>query len=280
MAGICLEQLLKTSQLDWHQLHGQAPSRLRIPVADLDPEVHLNRPAPGIISLGAAGAGNPDTPLLALLCGTRESGAISAQSVIHTAEDVDSAYCALAMALAEHAGVTPSQHHATLIRLHGRGILLSGPPGSGKSTLALALIRGAGAALVADDCVDIRPLHMAPVGRSPTLLRHYLHSPELGALDIARLFGQTRVVTACQIDLGVKLTAPASRPATVSLNGHWQQQKLAGMVVPMLCLTPHHGQAVTLIDMAARMIAMASAPQAMADILQKRQQQVIQDGQA
>ena len=280
MASICLEQLLKTSQLDWHRLHGQAPSRLRLPVADLAPEDRLSRPAPRVITLGEADAGVPDTPVLALLCGTREAGTVSAQGIIHTPEDADSAHCALAMALAEHAGAALSQHHATLIRLRGRGVLISGPPGSGKSTLALALIREAGAALVADDCVDIRPLGTTPAGCGPALLRHYLHSPELGALDIACLFGQTRVVTACQIDLGVNLTPPPSRPAAVDLHGNWRQQNLAGMAIPTLYLSPRHGQAVTLIDMAARMTAMANAPQAMADRLQQRQQQAIQDGQA
>lgn len=284
MAGICLEQLLKTSQLDWHPRHGRALSRLRLPAADINPEAHLNRPSPRIITLSKAGAGESDTPVLALICGgfsMRQADTVTAQSVIHTPEDADSAYCALAMALAGHADLALNQYHATLVRLHGQGILISGPPGSGKSTLALALIREAGAALVADDCVDIRPLREAPAGCSPALLRHYLHSPELGALDIACLFGQTRVVTACQIDLGVKLTpAPASRPAIVDLNGNWQQQELAGMTIPTLCLAAHHTQAVTLIDLAARMTAMGNVTQAMADILQQRQQQAIQDEQA
>lgn len=48
--------------------------------------------------------------------------------------------------------------HGTALAWQGRGLLLRGLSGSGKSALALRLL-GAGAVLVADDLVALRPFH-------------------------------------------------------------------------------------------------------------------------
>lgn len=57
--------------------------------------------------------------------------------------------------------------HGSALAWHGRGLLLRGPSGSGKSALTLRML-GAGAVLVADDLVALRPcrggLLAAPVG--------------------------------------------------------------------------------------------------------------------
>jgi len=47
-------------------------------------------------------------------------------------------------------------HSASAINLHGRGLLVEGPPGSGKSSLVLALI-DRGAVLIGDDGLTIEP---------------------------------------------------------------------------------------------------------------------------
>ncbi len=277
MAAISLKRLLDTSQLDWQWLHGHTPSRVYLSPACPATDYRLSCPAPHLLTLEQSGH---RTSTLAMHCGVQESAPVTAQSVVYTRTDIHSARCALALALAEHAGVTATQCHATLIRMHGLGILISGTPGSGKSTLALTLIREADAALVADDCVDVRALPGGAVGSCPALLRNYLHIPELGALDIARVFGQTRSVTACQIDLGIHLTAPEQATPAIKLHGNWRRQILAGVELTTLDLVPRHVQAVALVDIAARMVARTRRPQTMSDALQQRQQQAIKDGRA
>ena len=273
-------QLLKTSQLAWQLLRGQPLARRQPSTGDETVEYCLARPAPHVITLNKAPVPPDRKVILAVLCGNRHPSPVAARSVVYTPADADSAWCALSLAQAEYAGYPRTSCHATLIRLHGQGILIGGPPGSGKSTLALALIREAGASLVADDCVEVFGLRDGPVGSCPAALNGYLHVPELGALDIARLFGQTRSVTACHINLGLNLTVPAPQSPPVSLHGHWQEQMLAGTSLPALSLDPSHGQLVSLVDTAARMLERTDKPQTMADNLQQRQQQAIRDKQA
>ena len=273
-------QLLQTSQLAWQLLQGQPLPGRQAPSPGKTSEYRLARPAPHVITVNEIRTPAPRQADLALLCAHRHLSPLTARSVVYTPADTHSACCALRLAQAEHAGAPRTSCHATLIRLHGQGILIGGPPGSGKSTLALALIREAGASLVADDCVEVFGLSDGPAGRCPAVLSGYLHVPELGALDIARLFGQTQTVTACHINLRLNLTVPALKSPPVSLHGRWQQEILAGTSLPALSLDPGHGQLVSLVDTAARMLERTNRPQIMADNLQQRQQQVIRDKQA
>lgn len=277
MRTVRLDRLLRTSRLKWRDMHGDLRKPLRLSAAGhyhvTAPECHGDR----VVTLSDAGSQAGQPPALAVICGAVHPPCPNARVVVATRSDASSVCCALQVALAASRGQACEQHHGTLVRLRGRGVLISGAPGSGKSTLALALIREAGAALVADDCVDIWPLPERAVGNAPPLLQNFMHVPELGALDIARLFGQTRVVPACPVDLKIELTrATASRDLS-GLHGQWQREKLAGVSLPVLRLAAGHSQAVSLVATAARMTGHAMAPRTMADTLQHRQQQAIRD---
>lgn len=279
MRSIRIDRLLQASRLKWRHLHGDLHKPLRLPAAGHYPATGPERHNDYVVTLNEAGAQTGRPPALAIICGATHPSPPNARVVIYTRSDASTACCALQIALAVACGQGCEQHHGTLLRLRGRGVLITGRPGSGKSTLALALIREARAALVADDCVDIWPLPGRVAGNAPPLLHNFLHVPELGALDIARLFGQTRVVPACHVDLKVVLDPATASGNLPGLHGQWQQEKLAGASLPTLSMAANHSQAVSLLDTAARMSDRATTPQAMADTLKHRQQQAIQDRQ-
>ncbi|NPB02241.1 MAG: hypothetical protein GXO28_04950 [Methanopyri archaeon] len=141
--------------------------------------------------------------------------------------------------------------HATLVEVHGIGVLLTGPRGVGKSETALELIRR-GHALVADDAVVVEkdaegnPVGRAPVNLSgkleirlalaelycPNCLSVYPFSPrrmrkgcdECGsdlelrpiqdkvAVDVAELFGAGAVVDSARIDVILRLVPGPYHP--------------------------------------------------------------------
>ncbi|MCA3455211.1 MAG: serine kinase [Rhodobacter sp.] len=92
--------------------------------------------------------------------------------------------------------------HASCVALEGRGLLILGPSGSGKSSLALQMI-GLGAALVADDQVDVTCAGDALVAAAP---------PALAGLIEARGVGLLRAgpVACVPLHLAVDLGQPAS----------------------------------------------------------------------
>ena len=92
--------------------------------------------------------------------------------------------------------------HASCVAVDGRGLLILGPSGSGKSSLALQMI-GLGAALVADDQVDVTCAGDALVAAAP---------PALAGLIEARGVGMLRAgpVASVPLHLAVDLGQPAS----------------------------------------------------------------------
>ncbi|MFZ9450406.1 MAG: HPr kinase/phosphorylase [Alphaproteobacteria bacterium] len=78
---------------------------------------------------------------------------------------------------------TSIQVHATCVAIDGAGILLRGPSGAGKSDLALRLVDG-GAALVADDRVDLRRRGTCLVASPPAPLRGLVEARGVGILRV------------------------------------------------------------------------------------------------
>ena len=121
--------------------------------------------------------------------------------------------------------------HATLVRVHGRGVLIQGPAGSGKSTLALQLVR-AGHALVADDLVLLQQQQGQLFGSAADSAEGRLAIRGAGILPIFQLFGPQSVHGRPQsIDWRVELDAQAQ--ATLPSHVH---SELDGVSLPTLQL--------------------------------------------
>lgn len=93
--------------------------------------------------------------------------------------------------------------HATLVEVHGVGVLLKGDASLGKSEAALGLVKR-GHKLVADDAVHIRKHNHAELeGSAPA--GHQMEIRGIGIINVAHLHGATSVREKCPIDVVVKL---------------------------------------------------------------------------
>ena len=128
--------------------------------------------------------------------------------------------------------VKPSANpvHGVLIAIGDVGLLLRGPSGTGKSECALALLLR-GHCLVADDVVEVAedPASGGLVGASPAALAGRIEVPEVGIIDVQRIFGGAALRARQRIDAVVDLVPPTSRDrrhrsvdpvASTSLRGH------------------------------------------------------------
>ena len=124
--------------------------------------------------------------------------------------------------------------HGTAVALDGRGLLILGPSGAGKSGLAAQLI-ALGAALVADDRVDLAP---APDGG---LLA--CRPPQGSPLIELRGLGLARVPLADRVALAAVLRLEPSRARLPEP----EATTLAGRSLPVLRHPPHPALAAKLI---------------------------------
>ncbi len=140
----------------------------------------------------------------------------------------------------------------TLLRIAGRGVLLTGPAGSGKSDLALELLER-GHALVADDAVALaRSAAGRLQGSCPPPLPARLGLRDLGLVDPRQLYGPGATATATELDLWVDL-APA--PAGNALDGRWQHTWLLGVRLAQLTLGGTDRPRALLLETAVRTLA-------------------------
>ena len=75
-----------------------------------------------------------------------------------------------------------------MLDVRGTGILISGKSGVGKSETALGLIER-GAALVADDIVQVRNIGGEIIANAPEMSRGYIEVRGLGIVKVSNLFG-------------------------------------------------------------------------------------------
>jgi HPr kinase/phosphorylase len=94
--------------------------------------------------------------------------------------------------------------HAGAVAVAGRGVLILGPAGSGKAALALRML-ALGAALVADDRVELRARGPALVASAPAALAGLVEARGFGILRVPAL---AEAPLFCAVDLG---EAPAAR---------------------------------------------------------------------
>ena len=109
----------------------------------------------------------------------------------------------------EHAaplvGAIETQFHASCVAFHGKGLLILGASGAGKSALALRLM-ALGAALVADDRVDVRRDGQRVIASCPAALSGLIEARSIGIL---------RAVPVAQADIA--LVADLGRSETERL---------------------------------------------------------------
>lgn len=143
--------------------------------------------------------------------------------------------------------------HGTLLQIDNLGVFLRGAAGTGKSALALELLsRGHG--LVADDNVDLRPVHQGcVVGSAPEFLRGFLEVRGLGILDVRALYGDRALTLRARVDLVFELGRPHQIGADDRLTGGWRHCTLADVRLPMLALPPEsEHRAAAIIEAACR----------------------------
>jgi HPr kinase/phosphorylase len=105
--------------------------------------------------------------------------------------------------------------HGSAVVTGGRGLVIIGGSGTGKSALALALV-GRGAALVADDRIELERRGMALIARAPAALSGMI---EVRGLGILRLPAAPEAVVTLAVDLDRKPAARMPQPVTITWLG-------------------------------------------------------------
>jgi len=150
--------------------------------------------------------------------------------------------------------VPPLHLHATLVAVHGLGLLLRGESGVGKSDLALELLRR-GHRLAADDVVEVVERQGWPWGSAPAKITGRLEVREVGVVDVLDLFGPDAVVAASAIDAVVDLLPAADAPPPRPIEPA-DPTTLAGLDLPTFLL--HAADTTTLanrLEVIARLVS-------------------------
>jgi HPr kinase/phosphorylase len=140
------------------------------------------------------------------------------------------------------------QVHATCVALDGHGALIIGASGSGKSDLALRLLMQ-GAALVADDRVDLRLEDGVVVASPPASLAGLIEVRGLAVVDAAAIGAATSF--GCAVRLVVELVPGEQVPR---LPGP-ETRDLLGVMIPLLRLAPFEASASDKLRVALRLAA-------------------------
>jgi HPr kinase/phosphorylase len=105
--------------------------------------------------------------------------------------------------------------HGSAVAFAGRGVLIVGGSGSGKSELALRLV-GRGAALVADDRVELERRGAALIASAPAALAGLIEGRGVGLL---RLPAAPEAVVTLAVDLDREPAARMPQSVTISWLG-------------------------------------------------------------
>lgn len=137
-----------------------------------------------------------------------------------------------------------ANHHCSVVRIDGAGVMLEGATGSGKTSLALGLIdtartRGLAAAFVSDDQVLLSVDGNRLVAGAPAAI---------AGLAELRGFGITRVkyVESCEIDVIGRLEDEEGLPRMAEP----RRTVIRGVELPLLALPRRHEQQAVRIVLA------------------------------
>lgn len=137
--------------------------------------------------------------------------------------------------MANSANVDRRQIPGTLLRVHQRGVLITGKPGSGKSDTALGLLQ-AGHQLVADDAVLVDRQNTDQVtGYAPTAGLGLLFIRGIGLIDARKHFGGKAILPSSMIHLRVHIGEHQILDTGIE---DWQVEAYHGVRIPTLYLSP------------------------------------------
>ncbi len=139
------------------------------------------------------------------------------------------------------------QLHATLIDVHGTGILISGKSGIGKSEVGLDLIER-GHRLVADDVVRVsaKAGHIL-MGSGVELLQHMMEIRGVGIIDIRQIFGVSAVRMQKRIEMIIELCLWEERQDLDRTGLENETRGILGVEVPLVRLPIFPGKNITVI---------------------------------
>ena len=103
-----------------------------------------------------------------------------------------------------------NQVHASLVKINGVGVLITGKSGVGKSEAVLALIQQ-GNQFIADDAVLIKRVGNTFVGEVAPAIKDLLEARGIGIMNIRLVYGSRVMLNKTEIDLVVELINDSDR---------------------------------------------------------------------
>jgi serine kinase of HPr protein (carbohydrate metabolism regulator) len=133
--------------------------------------------------------------------------------------------------------------HGTAVALGQAGILLRGPSGSGKSDLALRLV-DSGAALIADDQVELSRENGEIVMRAPPTIVGMMEARGIGILRLPRL-----------ASAGLRLVVDLANPGQIERLPERRFAEILGLSIPLIALAPFEASAGAKLRWALKALA-------------------------
>ncbi len=136
---------------------------------------------------------------------------------------------------------TSEQVHGSAVSIDGAGVLITGNSGSGKSDLALRLI-DEGAALIADDRVDVRVLDRSLLAAAPETIAGLLEVRGVCIVELSHLN-----------DVPLQLVIDLAPPAEIERLPEPAATTILGIDLPLVRLNPFEASAPAKVRMALKL---------------------------
>ncbi|MGC6426765.1 MAG: HPr(Ser) kinase/phosphatase [Akkermansiaceae bacterium] len=163
--------------------------------------------------------------------------------------------------------------HGCMVDYRGIGILIMGKSGSGKSETSIGLLEK-GAALVADDSVQISQMGGELSTRAKDFARGYLEMRGIGIINVANLYGLSAIRPQKRLDLVVELKPATDLNKVDRLGMKQKKYKILDTEVPLIEIPVAPGRdTARLVGVAALNFQLQRLGYDMADEFNKRLQE-------
>jgi HPr kinase/phosphorylase len=143
--------------------------------------------------------------------------------------------------------------HGVMLEVFGLGLLLEGKSGVGKSECALELIER-GHRFIADDVVDVRAIQgRTLVASSSRVIAHHMEIRGIGIINIAHLFGVSRIRNEKEIDFVVNLEPFDRKKKYERLGLDEMSREVLGVRIPCVELPVQPGTNIPILVETAAM---------------------------